>query len=100
MPRFAKQAVLASYPADLDGYVDDFGEPQGERLERRQLRGGVSGVYHGQAQRLCKQRVVVVDVTCHVSVCSGGGRLGDEGTARSPEDGDGLDPPSLVRDEA
>src|SRR5215210_1948869 len=99
MQRFAKQIALASHPADLDGHVHEFSELQGERLERRQLRGDVSCVYHGQSKRLSEQRVVVVDVPCHVGMRARDGHFGDKGTARSPKNSDGLYPSSLVCDE-
>ena len=61
--------------ADLDGHVHQFGELAGQRPERGQFRGGVSRVYHGQAERLCQERVVVVDVPRHVGVGSRGAPL-------------------------
>src|SRR5918994_443385 len=66
---------LSSRPADLDGHVDELGELACQRRERGQLCGGVSRVDRGQAERLGKERVVVVDVSRHVGVGSRGGRL-------------------------
>ena len=86
--------------ADLHRHVHQFREPQGERLKRRQLGSGVSSIYHGQAQRLRKQRIVVVDVPCHVGMRAGGSRFRNKGTARSAESGDGLYEPLRVCDEA
>ncbi len=48
--------ALASHSADLNRHVHKFRELQGERLQRRQLRGGVSCLYHGQAQRATRTR--------------------------------------------
>src|SRR5918995_2108485 len=90
---------LLPYLADLDRYVDELGEPTRQGCERGQLRGGVSRVDRGQAERLCEERVVVVDVPGHVGVGSGGCHLRNKGTPRSPEGGDPLDAPSRVRDE-
>ena len=56
-----KQTALGSHPADLQRHVDELRQVQGD-VSTKVAPWRVSCVYHGQAEALCKQRVVVVDV--------------------------------------